>query len=58
MGIEIKRRPTPGIPGTTEFYLDDNGEHYPIARVKDGAVEKQQRLAAERNAAAEPDENE
>jgi hypothetical protein len=45
--MEIKRRDNPDT-GLHEFYVEDNGEQYVFHVVKQGRVEKQKRLASER----------
>lgn len=52
--MELKRRDNPDT-GLHEFYVDDNGEEYVFHAVKQGRVEKQKRLAAERRAAQPAD---
>lgn len=47
MAIEIQRRDNEAS-GLHEFVLVDNGEEYVFHVVKSGRVEKQKRLAAER----------
>ena len=56
--MELKRRDS-AVPGHHEFYIEDGGEEYVLLRVKNGRVEKQKRLAAERAAQAPtpPSEN-
>jgi len=51
--MEIKRRDSASNPELHEFYVEDNGEEYVFHVVKQGKVAKQQRLAAEKQQAAE-----
>lgn len=57
MTLELGRRDNPAT-GLHEFYVEDNGEVYVFHAVKQGRVEKQKRLAAERAKEAQSSQGE